>query len=313
VSRPSTLDAVVAELAAHGGELRAGGTDVLARRSGAPGRFVDLGGVPALSGVSWHDGAGRLSAMTTVADLAGDDRLAEAYPALALAAAAIATPQVRAAATVGGNLLQHNRCWYYRNPGFSCFRTGGDGCPARAGINLYSTVIDQGPCVAPHPSSLATALIGYDATVEIHGRGSIPLAELYGDGSDPTRDHTLGGTDVLLSVGLPAPVPGVREAYQRVTGRSAGEWPLVEVVARIVRSGPTITFAAVAAGGVARTPVRLTAVETALVGRAATADTLRAASAHAGAECLPLAQNAYKVDLLRDATLEVLERASAPV
>jgi xanthine dehydrogenase YagS FAD-binding subunit len=307
VTRPSTVDEVVDALTTAGGALRAGGTDILTRR---PGPFVDLLGVPALRGVTWRpDGTTRLGAMTTVAEVAADDRLRAAYPALPLTAAGLATPQVRATATVGGNLLQRNRCWYYRNPHFSCHQTGGDTCPARGGINLYSAVIDQGPCVAPHPSSLATVLLAYDATVEVTTRGTTALRDLYGDGSDPTRDHTLTDREVLLAVDLPAPTAGESAAYLRVAARSGAEWPLVEAVARLVVSGPTITFAAVAAGGVARTPVRLPAVEAALVGQPPTAETFRAAAEHATADCAPLSQTAYKVGLLRDTILDVLEQA----
>ena len=312
MTSPSTVDEVVEALTTHGGEVRAGGTDVLARRHDGRTRvpFIDLRGVPALRGVTWGpDGAGRLGAMTTIAEIIDDDRLRAAYPALPLAAAELATPQIRATATVGGNLLQRNRCWYYRNPHFACHQTGGDTCPARTGVNLYSAVIDQGPCVAPHPSSLATVLLAYDATVEVHTRGTVTLGDLYGDGSDPTRDHTLADREVLLAVGLPPPTTGERAAYQRVAARSGAEWPLVEAAARLVLSGTTITFAVVVAGGVARTPVRLTDVEAALVGQPATPATCRAASAHATARCAPLAQTGYKVGLLRDTTLDVLERA----
>jgi xanthine dehydrogenase YagS FAD-binding subunit len=313
---PTTVDEVVDALAAFGGELRAGGTDILARRGcgRASGPFVDLRGVPALRGVTWReDGGARVGAMATVAELVDDVRLRAAYPALSLAATHLATAQIRAAATVGGNLLQRNRCWYYRNPHFSCYQAGGDTCPARGGVNLYSAVVDQGPCVAPHPSSLAMVLLAYDATAQVHTRGTLAMHDLYGDGSDPTRDHLLADGEVLLAVDLPAPTQGEGAAYQRVTGRSGAEWPLVEAVARIVTSGTTITIAAVAAGGVARTPVRLVDVEDALVGQPATPENLRAASARAISRCAPLTQTGYKVGLLRDTVLEVLERAATPL
>jgi xanthine dehydrogenase YagS FAD-binding subunit len=300
VSGPSTVDEVVSALAG-GGELRAGGTDVRGQV------FVDLRGVSGLRGVTWRgDGGGRLGATTTIAEVAGDSRVRAAYPALAAAAAALGTPQVRAAATVGGNLLQRNRCWYFRNSHFSCYQSGGEGCPARTGINLHHAVIDQGPCVAPHPSSLATVLLAHDATVDVSGRGTIGLASLYGDGSDPTSDHTLGTGEVLLAVDLPAPVAGERAAYRRVAGRALAEWPLVEAVARVAVSGTTITSAAVAVGGVARTPLRLAEVEAALTGQEATAPVLEAAASLATTLCAPLAQTAYKVGLLRDTVLDVL-------
>jgi xanthine dehydrogenase YagS FAD-binding subunit len=315
VNAPSSVDEVVEALATSGAELRAGGTDIMARRGcgRATGPFIDLYGLAELRGITWRsDGTVRIGATTTVAEIAGDDRLRAAYPALTAVAASVATPQIRTAGTLGGNLLQRNRCWYYRNPHFSCYQTGGDTCPARTGVNLYSVVIDQGPCVAPHPSSLAMVLLAYDATLDVHARGTLAIGDLYGDGSDPTRDHLLTDREVLLAVDLPAPVGGERSAYQRVTGRAGAEWPLVEVVARLTLSGTTITFAAVAVSGVARTPVRLTEVEAALVGQPATPETLRAASARAASRCTPLSRTGYKVGLLQDATLDVIERAIAP-
>lgn len=301
----------------NGGELRAGGTDVSARHRGgiAAGPFVDLRDVPELHGIDWPEGSARIGALTTVAQVAGDPGLREKYPALAITAGALATPQIRAAGTLGGNLLQRNRCWYYRNPGFSCFQTGGDSCPARTGLNLYSTIIDQGPCVAPHASSLAMALIGYDAVAEVHGRavrgyGRIPVRELYGDGSDPTRDHLLEPGEVLTAIELPAPLPGERAAYHRAISRFEAEWPLVEAVARVTMDGSLITFASVAVGGVARTPLRLPEVEDALAGQDATADTLFAAASASLNRCAPLTQTAYKRNLLRDTVLEVLERVT---
>src|SRR5262249_40947754 len=147
---------------------------------------------------------------------------------------------------------------------------------------------------------------------DVHARGTLAIGDLYGDGSDPTRDHLLTDREVLLAVDLPVPVGGERSAYQRVTGRAGAEGPLVEVGARLTLPDPTIRFAAVAVSGVARTPLRLTEVESALVGQQATPQTLQAASARAASRCTPLPQTRYKVDLLRDAILDVIERAAAP-
>ncbi len=262
------------------------------------------------------DGTVRIGANVRNSDLAAHPAVRNGLPLLSQALLAGASGQLRNMATLGGNLLQRNRCWYYRNPHFSCFQTGGDGCPARDGLNLYSAVIDQGPCVAPHASSLAMALLAYDARVEVHGRGTVAVHELYGDGSDPTRDHLLDAGEVLLAVELPAPVPGERAAYHRAISRAEAEWPLVEAVARLVVDGSTITLAAVAVGGVAHTPLRLPEVEAALVGQPTAPGQLPAqllaAAQTATQRCEPLAQTGYKVDLLRDTVLEVVERAAAP-
>ena len=297
----------------NAGEYRAGGTDVMARQliGRANGPYLDLHAMPELRGVQWlPDGSARIGATTTIAAMAADPELRTAYPALTATAAGLATPQVRAAGTLGGNLLQRNRCWYYRNPRFDCFQTGGDSCPARAGAHLYSAVIDLGPCVAPHPSSMAIALLAYGAHAVIRGRaGALLVADLYGDGADPTRDHLLDPGELLEAVTLPAPVPGERAAYHRAIGRAEAEWPLVEAVARLTLDSARILTAAVAVGGVARIPLRLPEVEAALVGKDATPGTLRAAAEAAIRRCAPLPQTGYKVALLRDTILEVLERA----
>ena len=307
----STLEDAAAAVRESGGELRAGGTDVMTR---ATRPLVDLPSVPDLRGTAWRpDGSARIGALTTIADLLADDRLTGAYPALAATAAAVATPQIRNVATVGGNLLQRNRCWYLRNPAFACHQTGGDACPAREGAHLYSAAIDLGPCIAPHPSSLAVALLAYGATAEVHGRSPLAIADLYGDGGDPTRDHLLERGEILQTIGMPAPVPAERAAYRRATTREAADWPLVEAAVRLVLDGGTITAAAVAVGGVARTPLLLPEVAGALLGGPANARTLGAAADLAASRDRPLPQTAYKLDLLRATLVDTLTAAaSAP-
>lgn len=312
----STLPTSAADAAAAlagGGEFRAGGTDLEARRrlGQATGPFVDLRAVSTLHGVTWRpDGSARIGAMTTIAAIASDERLMAAYPALTATAGGLATPQIRAVGTLGGNLLQRNRCWYYRSPRFTCHQSGGDGCPARTGLSDHSAIFDQGPCVAPHPSTMAMALLAYDATVTTHDGRERPVAELY-DGADPTRDHVLDPATVLVSVELGAPLPGERGAYFRTISRAEGEWPLVEAVARLSFSDDgTVAAAAVAAGGVARTPLRLTRVEEALTGRPFAPEVLRAAADRAADGAVPLRHNRHKVGLLNDTVLEVLERAA---
>ncbi|MFJ7265934.1 FAD binding domain-containing protein [Streptomyces sp. NPDC099050] len=316
MSTEPTLTALSASVLARGGELRAGGTDTTARhRAGiAPGPFTDLDGADSLRGCTTLPGGGlRIGALTTLTELAIDPRVRSGWPALAVSAGAAATPQVRAAGTLGGNLLQRNRCWYYRNPHFSCLQKGGSGCPAREGDHHFGVVSGDGPCVAPHPSTLAMALLTYDAGVEIHGESPRTVAEVYGDGDRLHRaDHLLAPDRVLTAVLLPPPLPGERAAYHRATSRAHGEWPLVEATARLGFDGATVTHAAVAAGGVARVPLRLPEVETVLIGREATPDALAAAAATVLARCRPLPQTGYKATLFRDTVLEVLERAAAP-
>lgn len=288
---------------------RAGGTDLQERlrTTGATPHVLDLTGVPGFAAVERTDAGTTLGAGVTVATVARD--LAVDYPALALTAAGLATPQVRAAATIGGNLLQRTRCWYFRHPHTSCFKSGGDGCPARDGRHLYGVAFDTAPCVHPHPSSLAMALLTYAATVDTTHRDGLGVGDVLGDGSDPSRDHLLADDEVLTRVMLPPPAADERAAYFRSISRFEAEWPLVEAVARVVRDDAgTVTSCGVAIGGVAPVPLRLGAVEKLLTGSTLDDDTV-AAGAHLATEgANPLPETGYKVQLVEATVLEVLER-----
>src|SRR5205085_12136138 len=139
-----------------------------------------------------------------------DAPLAAAYPGVAASAQGIATPQVRHLATLGGNLAQRSRCWYFRNPHFDCLKKGGSTCPARSGNHLYGVAFDLGPCVAPHPSTIAAALLAYDATVATDKRGALSIAELLGDGKSAASDHALQAGEAIRSIQMPAPLVGER-------------------------------------------------------------------------------------------------------
>ena len=249
--------------------------------------------------------------MVTLQELADHPAVREHYPGLAALAGRAATPQIRQMATLGGSLLQHTRCAYYRHPAFNCFKRGGDDCPAREGYHADGVLFDLGPCVHPHPSTTGAALLAYEATYVTHGHEPRPLEVLYGDGSDPAADHTLAAGELLTQVILPPPVEGARGAYFRASGRALAEWPIVEAMVRLRATEGRIDFARVAVGAVANIPLRLPAVEAALEGRPADDETLRAAAEVAIDDANPLSQSAYKADFLVGTVLEALERAAA--
>jgi xanthine dehydrogenase YagS FAD-binding subunit len=307
-----SLPRAIADLAGAAGEYRAGGTDLQERlRSGVTrGPIVDIHHFEGFGTVTWGaDGAASIGSLVTVADVGRDARLAAAYPALVLPARTLATPQIREMATMGGVLLQRTRCWYYRHPSSTCSKRGGEGCPARAGNHRFGVIFDRGACVHPHPSSIGMALLGYDAAIEVEGRGRMPVAALYGDGVDPTRDHHLAPGELLTQIRLPRPVAGERGAYFRMMSREWAEWPLVEVSVRLVVDGGVVRLARVAAGGVAPVPIRLPAVESLLEGRAPSPDAYARAAAAATEGARPLPMTGYKLELLRASVLETLERA----
>lgn len=300
---PSTLD----EARSYGGEYRAGGTDVEARRRlglSSP-VTVDLRRIEGLRGIDVGADGVRIGALTRITEVAL--ALADSHPAIALTAGSLANPHTRSAGTIGGNLLQATRCWYFRTGQVECFKTGDDGCPAREGVHHFGNVFDTSSCIAPHPSSIAMALLAHDAVVTVDPGGEMPVAGLYSD--DPSSEHTLTDGQILTSVLVGPAVDGERAAYWRANQRLLAEWPLVEAVCRLSVDGDSITSAAVAVGGVAPAPLRLEAVEEALIGRPATQDTISAAAALASDGSRPAPQAAFKLDMLRGTVSEVLERA----
>src|SRR5215470_9256329 len=168
-------------------EFRAAGTDLSERRrSGvSKGPVIDLV-LPGDDGIVWgDDGAATIGAFATIETIAQDKRIKDAYPGVAATAGGLATPQIRHLATLGGNLAQRSRCWYYRNPHIACLKKAGIDCPARAGNHLYHVAFDTGPCIAPHPSSMAVALLAYEATtIDTDRRDGLSVGDLLGDGSD---------------------------------------------------------------------------------------------------------------------------------
>ena len=292
-------------------EFRAAGTDLSERRrSGVSrGALIDLDAAPDTTGVTWGaDGAATIGAFTTIASIGADARIAAAYPGVAAAALGLATPQIRHLATLGGNLAQRSRCWYFRDPHIACLKKGGSDCPARSGNHLYSVAFDLGPCVAPHPSTMAAALLAHDAVIVTDQRPGLAIGELLGDGSNGTSDHALASGEVIRAVKLPAPLEGERALYKRSISRSHAEWPLAEVCARAVVSGGAFQFIRLTAGGIAPVPLRLAAAEAALQGKPASAAAIAEAARQATSGANPLPMTGYKLDLLAGVVHDLLER-----
>ena len=297
--------------ATQAGEFRAAGTDLSERRrSGvSTGPLIDIAAAPDMIGMHWGaDGSVRLGAFTTIAAIAADARVAAAYPGIAASAQGLATPQVRHFATLGGNLAQRSRCWYFRNPHIACLRKGGPDCPARSGNHLYHVAFDLGPCVAPHPSTMAAALLAYDAKVMTDQRSSLTIGELLGDGRNGGSDNALLPGEMIKSVELPSPLQGERALYKRAISRTHAEWPLVEVCARAVVKDGTFQFVRLAAGGIAPVPLRLAAAEAAVQGKEASAENIASAAEQATVGAKPLPMTGYKLDLLKGVVRDLLEK-----
>jgi xanthine dehydrogenase YagS FAD-binding subunit len=294
-------------------EFRAAGTDLSERRRSGVSRgpLVDI----AASGdaaISWDaNGAAHIGALATIASIASDARIIAAYPGLAASAAGLATPQVRQLATLGGNLAQRSRCWYFRRADIDCLKKGGSTCPARSGNHLYGVAFDLGPCVAPHPSTMAAALLAYDATISTDRRSGLTIEGLLGDGTQGHADHALAPSEMITAVALPTPLAGERAAYKRAISRTYAEWPLVELCARVTVTEGKFQTVQLAAGGIAPVPLRLTASEAALTGKATNAASIADAAKAATSGAKPLPMTAYKLDLLAGLVRDVLEQLAS--
>jgi xanthine dehydrogenase YagS FAD-binding subunit len=292
-------------------EFRAAGTDLSERRrSGvSSGPLMDIVPASDITGMHWGaDGTLRIGAYVTIAAIAAEKDIAAAYPGIVAAAQGLATPQIRHLATLGGNLAQRSRCWYYRNPHIACLKKGGTECPARGGNHLYGVAFDLGPCVAPHPSTMAAALLTYDATIITYQRSRLSISDILGDGSNGAADNALLPGEMIRGIELPAPRQNERALYKRAISRSHAEWPLVEVCARAVVKDGTFQFVRLSAGGIAPVPLRLQAAEEALQGEPANALNIAVAVKLATSGAKPLPMTGYKLDLLGGVVQDLLEK-----
>lgn len=297
------------------GEYRVGGTDVMDRHRHhvSSGDIVDMAGIPDLDQIRIHpDGTCTIGAWVSVHQVATDPLIVRHYPGLAQTAGALANPQIRRAASIGGSLLQRTRCWYYRHEEFSCFKNGGSSCPAREGNHQYGVCFDLGPCVWPHPSTLGMALMAYDAQVTVHGKGNISMTQLYGDGKAVQSDHLLQQGEILTEIVLPAPIEKEVHAYHRTISRARAEWPLVEVlVIGNSKDDLHMNEVRVVIGGVANVPLRLKEVEAYLQNRNPRRGVYQEARRLAIKGANPLPGTAYKVEMVAKAIEIAVEETFA--
>ncbi|MDQ0463519.1 xanthine dehydrogenase YagS FAD-binding subunit [Caulobacter ginsengisoli] len=292
--------------AAPGAAFLAGGTDLLQLwKAGvqSPGQVIDISRLP-LKDITAADGVLTLGALARLAEVAAHPAV---HPLIVEAIAASASGQIRNMATVGGNLLQRTRCVYFRSHDLACNkRSPGSGCGALAGENRQAALFGTSQaCVATHPSDLAVALAALDAEVEIIGPGGtrrLGLDELYRlPGDTPEQDANLAPGELIASVIVPA-FAG-RSTYLKVRDRASFEFAVVSVAAALRVEDGRIVQARLAAGGVAPRPWRLRAAEAALTNGASFAEA--GALAIEGAQ--PLADNGFKIELLRRAVVRALE------
>jgi xanthine dehydrogenase YagS FAD-binding subunit len=279
---------------------KAGGMDLLdLMKEGIvqPTRVVNLRSIPALGGIRIDDRGMQLGALVTLAEIARHPALAKQYRALAEAAQHAATPQVRNAATIGGNLLQRSRCWYFRNEHFHKLAT------ADHSEHQYHAIFDNQQTVMVHASTPATALLAYDASVHLSLVGgssrTMSLADfLIPPSMTHDRDTLIADGEVLTHIAVPPLPKSTRCAYHKQTERDSYDWPICDVAVVLQMSGKTVSAAKIVMGWVAPTPRRALESEQMLVGQELNESTAAAAARAAVRHATPLTKNAYKVQIL---------------
>jgi xanthine dehydrogenase YagS FAD-binding subunit len=243
----------------------------------------------------------RIGSLTTITEVAEHEAVNEHYAALAQAAREVASPQLRNQGTMGGNLCQKPRCWYYRGE-FNCLRKGGEKCFAVAGENQYHCILGGGPCFIVHPSDMAPALVAFDASVRITGpKGSrtVPVEKFHVlPHTDVHRETVLEPGEIVTEIVLP-PSRGLRSSYRKVRARASWDFALAGIALALRINDGVVANARAVLSGAAPVPWRSREIEAAITGKKLDADVIAKAAEAAMKNAQPLKENEYKVPLFR--------------
>jgi len=313
----------VATLLAGNGSILAGGTDLLALMKDnvvAPKRLVNIKHIESLRGVSYQAGNGlRIGALTTIAELAAAKNELAMYPALLDAANEAASPQIRNLATVGGNMCQRPRCWYFRNGMGLMPMTAAGKSMVVEGDNRYAAILGNfGPAYFVSPSTLAPVLIAYGAKIRLYSANSpgsgvreLALQDFFViPKSENDMEHDLKPGEMVMEILVPSPAQNTRAASYEVRQRAAFDWPLVHAVAVLEMDGSTVKAARIVLGQVAPIPWRSLGSDQALTGKSVTEDTAMEAAKAAVERARPLSHNKYKIALTKVAVKRAILQAA---
>lgn len=312
-SRPATLREASQQLGREHGKVAvlAGGTDLLGEMKDnllAPERLVYIKHLKELQGIRTGPAGLRIGAATPLVDIVESAAVQQQAPLLAMAAGKIGTPQIRNMGTIGGNLCQRPRCWYFRN-NYPCFKHGGNTCFSVVGENDFHAILEAGPSFIVHPSDTAPALVALGATARITGGARdrmVPLDKFFvSPRQDPRRENVLLPNEILAEIEVPTAPAGAKAIYVKEMTREIWDFALVSVAAMLTLKNGVVDDARVVLGGVAPVPYRALKAEAALKGKTLDEATAAAAGIAATDGARPMTKNAYKVPL----TQAVVKRA----
>lgn len=316
---PANEKEAVAALKSGGTALPlAGGMDLLARMKDyimQPDRIVNVKNALDATAVRAPDGGMKIGAAMKIVDLLEHQEISRSYPALVRAAGEIGTPQIRNSGTVGGNINQRPRCWYFRNEEFVCFKKGGNRCFSPAGENQFHAIFgNNGPSHIVHPSNLAVPLVAYGARFRIlgsNGEREVPASDYF---TMPTpqnvqKENILADDELLTHVILPAP-GNVKSGFYEIRYKESHDWPLAFATVVATMNGTNVQSARVVLGAVAPVPWRSEEAERALIGMPINESTASAAAEAAVRTAQPLSRNGYKVQIAKTAVKRAILQAA---
>ena len=305
---PRTIEEAVSVLQRYGdrASIIAGGTDILGKMKDEilpkyPDALLDIKTIPGLEFLKEEAGVLRIGPLVRLEDLAKEPRIRETYAALAQAASRTASPHLREMGTLGGNLCQDIRCWYYRNPNnrFPCLRKGGGRCYAIEGDNRYHSIMGgsvEGGCYAVHPSDTAPALIALNAEV-ITSKRTIHAEDLFQ--VDIAKTTVLDSDEIITEIQIPKPAPGSKSAFLKFAIRKSIDFPIVNCAARITLAADKVKAARICLNAIAVKPYRAVRAEKAILRQRVNERSAEAAGSAALSEAKPMERNGYMVQIAR--------------
>jgi xanthine dehydrogenase YagS FAD-binding subunit len=308
---PTSVQEAVTILGKYGHRARplAGGSDLVAgvmkdwvHGDGMPlpDALVDLSTIPQLRGIRVDRAGVTIGALTTLTEIIEAKEVGQQWPVLAQAAHSVASPLIRNYATLGGNIHQRPRCWFFRGKDFDCYKKGGATCFSVTGDNRYHAIIGGELCYIVHPSDTATALLALNAQAKVagpKGERTIPFDSYFiGPREDVLRENVLGPDDLLVEVFVPAPPAGARQGWTKLKNRQVYDFAVVSVATVFTAENDVWQDGRIAMGGVAPVPYRAQVVENQLKGKNIRSGVTQAAAV-IRTVARPMSMNAYKVDL----------------
>jgi xanthine dehydrogenase YagS FAD-binding subunit len=322
---PTTVSEAVDTLGRLGsrGKVLAGGSDLVSgvmkdwvQGDGMPmpDALVDVTTIPQLKGITSGAGGVTIGANTTLAELIESDVLSETFPLLTEATKSVASPLIRNFATLGGNINQRPRCWFFRGREFNCLKKGGDLCYSVGGDNRYHAIIGNDQCFIVHPSDTAMALLALNAQATIagpNGERQVAFDDYFvTPGENILKENILEENELMVNVFIPTPAPGTRQAWSKLKNRQVYDFAIISVAAAFTETGGTWNDGRLVLGGVAPVPYRATVIENQLQGMDVSSNA-RAAAAQIRTVARPMSMNAYKVDVAQTLVERTLLAAMA--